>query len=103
MNKKKKPKLRYSCWKYGCNKKFSSWQARDKHVNDKVVHPDPKPVMKHVPFADLVGAGTNWGKQKENGKWVNPTDADLTIGFLARIADTLDEILKELRKPRVLK
>lgn len=42
MRKTKKrttPKLRYACWKIGCNARFKSYQARDAHI--PIAHPEP--------------------------------------------------------------
>lgn len=64
------------------------------------VPPPPPKKQVHVSFASLVKSGTNWGKKQPEGEWGEPTDNDLIIGYLARIANTLDSVLVELQRPR---
>lgn len=101
--KRKIKQHRRRCWK--CNKLCANAGSRARHL--KAMHyvapppPPPKP-EKHVLFASLVKKGTNWGRKKPDGVWGDPTDNELIMGYLGRIADTLDDILQELRRTKTI-
>jgi len=90
---------------YVCKKFFGNAGAKAVHYKAQhfVPPPPPKPpeTLTFVGYKSLVQS-SNWGEKMSEQTKNNPPDRVLQLGYLAKILDTLEEILGQLKKQRII-
>ena len=96
----KKTKKQIKCPK--CHARYWIKNAFEKHMKTK------HPFKEHVTYIELLKYPGQWGYNYDNEKDAkeaknHPTDFTLHMAYLSQIWKTLNFILEELRKERILK
>lgn len=100
---KKIPKRLLGC--PNCTLKFYSLRGLNTHKTRQShwfeVKPNPpEPIRTHTSFKSLVNCMNNWGRKYTEEERKSPPDNDLIMGYLALIIDKMDELIREVKRPR---